>query len=131
MNLTKIGVIFLLLISVNFAKSQTYTVSLDTTNVSLNRFTPNVIINDSPDDSLSYEIIVYSYENQDTNLVYADTFNYHNPKVLSFDYIDFRYLTDQTFLTLTELNNFPFLVVVNVFNIEGVLIEEIIFDEYE
>jgi len=111
--------------------SQSYIVSLDTTNVSTSKFEPHVIIDDSPDDSLLYEIKLYSYENQDTNLVYLDTFYFHNPKVLSFKKINYRFQTDHTFLTLKELNIAPFLIHVNVFTKEGILEEELIFDDYE
>jgi|SRR5690554_1055298 len=131
MNLTKIGIILVLLLMTNTVFCQVYNIELDTTNITTTSFKPHIIIDDSPDDSLKYEIKIYSYENQDTNLVYLDTFYYHNPKVLSFDYMNFRYQNDQTYLTMTELNIFPFLVIVKILTKTGVLVEELIFDDYE
>lgn len=129
-NFSFIIIIFILQTSFN-SFSQTFNVSLDTTNNSLLTFKPHIIIEDSISDSLSYEIKLYSFDNQDTSLVYVDTFSYHNPKILSFDFIDFRYQNYKVYLTLKELNIAPFILKINVLSSVGILVEELIFEDYE
>ncbi|MEX1193176.1 MAG: hypothetical protein WED10_00045 [Brumimicrobium sp.] len=111
--------------------SQSYTVSIDTLTLSDSTFQTQIIIDDSPSDSLKYEVIQYNFNNLDSTIVFQDTFYYHNPNVLAFDYINFRHQTGKTLLSLEKGSIIPFVIYVRVLTKSGVLEEELIFNDYE
>jgi len=111
--------------------SQAYQIDLDSTNTDSTTFIAHLTVDDEPDDSLLYAIDLYTFDNQDSTLAYRDTFNYHNPRVVAFKSINFKYQTDKTWLSLDEFTVAPFLVRVYVLNKTNNLLNTVNLSQYK
>lgn len=127
---TKVVFIFLLITSTNFLLGQSYSVTIDTLNITSYSFEPSITIEEDASDSLSYEISFYSLYGADSVLMLEETFNINNPQIESFSEVNFNTAENQTTLILMEADIKPFLVFIKVRQ-SGTILEELIFNQYE
>lgn len=128
--LTRVVFIILIITTTNFVLGQSYTVTIDTINITSYSFEPSITIGEDASDSLSYDISFYSLYGTDSVLMFEETFDLNNPKIESFSKVDFNTTANQTKLVLIEADIAPFLAFIKVKQ-SGIIIEELIFDQYE
>lgn len=106
---------------------QSYSLILDTVNITSYSFEPIISIEENSTDSLSFEISFYSFYDADSVLMFEETFDINNPKIESFKSINFNHTSNLAKLVLMESDIVPFKIFVRVKK-SGAIIEEITFD---